>query len=112
VDSHTYYCEFLSHVEIIKTYGSVGAVGVVPTFLTNIIKRLANSRTILNAKNPTDAKPALAVSAMHEEYLAALMLSGAHQERFGDLRTNLKNQYGYGDNRYPKMLDACLSLLN
>jgi hypothetical protein len=47
-----------------------------------------------------------------DEFLAALMLSGAHRERFGGLRTDLKNQYGYGDDRYPKTIDNCLSLLN
>jgi len=40
------------------------------------------------------------------------MLNGAHHERFGALRTDLKNQYGYGEDRYPKTIDACLSLLN
>ncbi len=102
LDNHTYHCEFLVHVETTETYGGVSAVAVVPTFLANNIKELANSGTILNAKNPADAICALAVSAMREEYLAALMLSGAHQEHFGDLWTYHKNQYGYGNDRYPK----------
>jgi hypothetical protein len=40
------------------------------------------------------------------------MLSGAHRQYLGELCTNLKNQFGYGSNHYPKTLDACLSLLN
>ena len=64
---------------------------VVPTFLASKIKELANAGTITDADNPTDAERALAVAAIREEYLAALMLSGAHRERFGDLCTHLKN---------------------
>ncbi len=85
---------------------------MVPTFLATKIKELADARTITDTDNPTDAKRAIAIAATCEEYLAALMLSGAHCERFGDLQTDLKNQYGHGDDRYPKTLDACLSLLN
>ena len=52
------------------------------------------------------------MSSVRDEFLAALMLSGANRDRFGALRTDLKNQYGYGDDRYPMTLDNCLSLLN
>jgi hypothetical protein len=38
VDNHTYHRKFLTHVETIKTYGSVGAVGVVQTFLASKMK--------------------------------------------------------------------------
>jgi hypothetical protein len=112
MDNHTYHRKFLAHVETIKTYRGVGAVRVVPTFLANNIKELADSGTILDAKNPTYAKHALAVSAVHEEYLAALMLSGAHQEGFCDLWINLKNQDSYGDDCCLKTLNAYLSVLN
>jgi hypothetical protein len=112
VDNHTYHQEFLAHIKTIETFGGIGAVGVVPTFLATKIKELADAGTITDADNPTDAKRAIAISAICEEYLAALMLSGTHRECFGDLRMYLKNQYGYGDDRYPKTLDACLSLLN
>ncbi len=73
---------------------------------------MAAKGSIVNAASPTDAERALAVNAIREEYLAALMLSGAHRDRFSKLRTDFKNQYGYGDDRFPKTVDACLSLLN
>ena len=85
---------------------------MVPTFLTARIKELADSGVIVDATKPTDIERALRVSSVRDEFLAALMLNGAHCERFGALRTDLKNQYGYGDDRYPKTIDACLSLLN
>jgi hypothetical protein len=112
IDNHTYHQEFLTHVKTIETCGGIGAVGLVPTFLATKTKELANARMITDADNPTDAERAIAVAAVCEEYLAALMLSGTHRECFGNLRMDLKNQYGYGDNRYPKTLNACLSLLN
>ena len=112
VDNHTYHREFIAHVETLETYGGIGVVRVVPTFLTARIKELADSGVIVDATKPTDIERALRVSSVRDEFLAALMLNGAHCERFGALRTDLKNQYGYGDDRYPKTIDACLSLLN
>jgi hypothetical protein len=112
VDNHTFHREFVAHVETLETYGGVGVVGVVPTFLTERIKELAADGLIADPANPTDTERALAVSSVREEFLAALMLSGANRDRFWALRTDLKNQYGYGDDRYPKTIDNCLSLLN
>ncbi len=73
---------------------------------------MAADGTIRDANNPTNAEHALAVNAVCKEYLAALMLSGAHLECSNELHTDPKNQYGYGDNHYPKMIDSCLALLN
>ncbi len=112
VDNHMYNREFLAHVETLETYGGIGVVGVVPTFLSAKIKELADSGAIANAMNSSDAGRAIAIAAVRDEYLVVLMLSSAHHERFGELRTDLKNQYGYGDDRYPKTMDTCLSLLN
>ena len=33
INNHTYHREFLAHVETIETYGGLGSVGVIPTFL-------------------------------------------------------------------------------
>jgi hypothetical protein len=76
------------------------------------IKEMAAANLIADATCPTDAERALALNAICDEYLAALMLSSAHCNRFSGLRTDLKNQYWYGDDCYPKTIDACLSLLN
>jgi hypothetical protein len=90
INNHAYHWEFLAHVKAIETYGGIGAVGVVPTFLATKIKELADARTATNADNPMDAERAVSVAAVCEEYLAALMLSGAHREHFGDLQMDLK----------------------
>jgi hypothetical protein len=73
---------------------------------------MAATGEITNASNPMDPEKAVAISAVCEEYLAALMLSSSNQYCFGELHTDLKNQYGYGKDCYPKITDACLSMLN
>ena len=44
VDNHTYHCEFMSFVETIKTYGGLGAVGVIPIFLDKKNQRAPRQR--------------------------------------------------------------------
>jgi hypothetical protein len=112
VDNHSYHREFLAHVETIETYGGLGAIGVIPTFLKAKVNKLATEGSIADATYPTDNKKAVAITAVQEEYLAALMLSGANHDRFNELRNDLKNQYDYGKDCCPKTTNACLSLLN
>jgi hypothetical protein len=76
------------------------------------IKELATEGQIIDPLNPTDADQAMAVNLVRGEYLGALMLSGANCNRFSLLQTDLQNQYGYGNDLYPKSVDQCLSILN
>ena len=64
VDNHTFHKEFVAHVETLETYGGVGVVGVVPTFLTEKIKELAADGLIADPANPTDIERALTVSSV------------------------------------------------
>ncbi len=112
IDNHTYHREFMSFVKTIETYGGLGAVSMIPTFLEDKIKELHAQGLITDAANPTNDERALAVGAVREKYLAALMLSGANRDKFSLLRTDLQNQYGYGSDLYPKTTDQCLSHLN
>jgi hypothetical protein len=82
IDNHTYHHEFMSFIKTIKTYGGLGAVGVIPTFLEEKIKELHAEGKIANAANPTDNERVLTVGEVHKEYLCALMLSGANRNRF------------------------------
>jgi hypothetical protein len=96
----------------IETYGVLGAIGILPTFLKKMLKEMAKAGTVHDASNPSDAERALAIKAVGEEYLGALMLSGANRDKFGPLRIDLKNQYGFGEDCYPKSVNPCLTLLN
>jgi hypothetical protein len=64
VNNHTYHWEFLTHIKTIETYGGVGVVGVVPTFLATKIKELADARMITDADNSADVEPTIAVAAI------------------------------------------------
>jgi hypothetical protein len=57
------------------------------------IKELAAANLVANAMCPTDAERVLTLNTVRDEYLAALMISGAHCNRFSGHRTDLKNQY-------------------
>jgi hypothetical protein len=110
--NHTYHCGFLNHIKTIETYGGLGAVGIVPTFLGTMLKDMEKAGIIKDATNPSDSERAQVIKAVRDEYLTALMLSGSNRDKFGPLCMDLKNQFGFGDDRYPKTIDQCLSLLN
>lgn len=40
------------------------------------------------------------------------MLSGANRDRYGALRNELANQFGFGNDLYPKTPDQCLTMMN
>jgi hypothetical protein len=64
--------------------------------------------------SPTNDELAAANSSVREEFLAALMLSGANQDccGYGALRNELANQYMFGNDLYPKSTDQCLTMMN
>jgi hypothetical protein len=96
VDNHTYHRKFLAHVKTIKTYGGLGAVGVVPTFPDAMLKDMEKIGVIMDATNPSDLERAQAIKADRDEYLVTLMLSGPNRDKFGPLCMDLKNQFGFG----------------
>ncbi len=73
VDNHIYHRKFLAHVKTIETYGGLGALGVVPTFLGTMLKDMEKIGVIKDATNPSDMERAQAIKAVCNEYLAALM---------------------------------------
>ncbi len=87
-------------------------VGVVPTFLNAMLKDMEKAGIIKDATNLSDSERAQAIKAVRDEYLAALMLSGSNRDKFGPLCMDLKDQFGFREDRYPKTIDQCLSLLN
>jgi hypothetical protein len=62
--------------------------------------------------NPTEVELATVRATVREEFLAGLMLSGANRDRYNALRTELVNQYAFGNDLYPKTVDQCLTMLN
>ena len=87
----------MAHVETIETYGGVGAVGIVPAFITQMLKTMHTEGLCSDPDNPTEVELAAARATVHEEFLAGLMLSGANRDRYNALRTKLTNQYTFGN---------------
>jgi hypothetical protein len=112
VDNNTYYMEFMAHVETIETYGGVGAVGVIPSFLAQKVKELVDTNLVMDVNSPTNAERITAIKLVRDEFLDALMLSGMNKDLFSALKTELSNQYGFGNDLYPKSVDQCLIMLN
>ena len=106
-DNHKYYQEFCAHVETLETYGGIGAVGITPMFLTAKLKDLALEKVIQDAKNPADAERLIAIKQCCDEFLGCRMLSRANQESYAALKSDLNNQYGFGNDLYPKSPDLC-----
>ena len=96
----------MAHVETIETYGGRNALGVVPTLVTAKLQKMEIAGLILNAAASSDAERAAAEEAVHDEYLAALLLSGANYTCFEPLREHLSNLFAMGDDQYPKTLSS------
>ena len=112
VDNTTYHRKFMAHVETIETYGGVGAVGIVPAFITQMFKTMHTEGLCSDPDNPIEVELAAARATVHEEFLAGLMLSGANRDRYNALCTELTNQNAFGNDLYLKTINQCLTMLN
>jgi len=112
MDNSSYHREFIAHVETIKTYGGTGAIGITPTFVAPKLQEMHAVQLCTNPAKPTDSELALVNKTVRDEFLAALMLSGANQDRYGALRNELTNQFGFGNDLYPKTPNQCLTMMN
>jgi hypothetical protein len=98
----------MAHIETIETYGGLGAVRIIPAFLAQKMKDI----TLADPDAPTDDERLGAMKAVPEEFLGVLMLSGANRDKHSTLKNELSNQYGFGNDLYPKSVDQCLTMLN
>ena len=70
------------------------------------------AKLCIDPAKPTDTELAAAHKDVRDEFLAALMLSGANRDCYGALRKELANQFGFGNDLYPKTTDQCLMMMN
>jgi len=108
----SYHREFVTHVETIEIYGGMGAIGITPTFVAQKLHNMHTAKLCNNPAKPTDTELATAHKDVRDEFLTALMLSGANRDRYEVLRNELANQFGLGNNLYPKTTDQCLTMIN
>jgi hypothetical protein len=45
IDNSTYHREFMAHVDTIKTYGGMGAIGITPTFVAQNLSKMFTAGT-------------------------------------------------------------------
>jgi hypothetical protein len=83
-----------------------------PTFVAQKLQAMHAAGTCANVASPTKNELAAAHLSVREEFLAALLLSGANRDRYGALRNELANQYTFGNDLYPKTTDQCLTMMN
>ena len=112
MDNASYHKEFMAHVETIETYGGMGAIAITPTLVKTKLIDLQSKSKCTDPYNPSPLELALAHKLVREEFLAALMLDGANRDRYGALRNELTNQYGFDNDLYPKTVDQCLTMMN
>ncbi len=112
VDNQTYHREFMAHVETIETYGGRNTIGCVPSLIRAELRRMEMAGEITSALDATDDETKLAQATVRDEYLAAMLLSGANYNRFEKLREHLSNLFAMGDDRYPKTVISCLNMLD
>lgn len=103
MDNNTYHYEFIAHIATIETYGRSGAIAIIPAFVAQKLKDMHTDKSCKDPDNPSKDKLAIIYKSVRDELLAALMLS-ANKDRYGALRNELANQYGFGDDLYPKMV--------
>ncbi len=112
MDNSLYHWEFVAHVETIETYGGTGAIGITPAFVAQKLQEMHAAGDCQDIARPSPDELAIAHKCARKEFFAALMLSGANRVRYGALRTELSNQYTFGNDLYPKTVDQCLTMMN
>ncbi len=92
-DNSTYHQEFMAHINTIETYGGLGAVGIIPTFLAQKMKDMQEG-TLADPDAPADDERVEAMKAVHEEFLGVLMLNDTNKDKYSALKNELANQCG------------------
>lgn len=102
-----YYEDFMAMAEVIEEYGGMGCL----TYFPNMIKKeLGTKGTDMDKATIVDMKKAKKV--VRDKFLAALMLSGANREKYGELKRNMAENYVTGTSEYPNSPEVVLRILN
>ena len=97
--------ELLALVRVVETYG--GAYGKEPGIIDAVLKD--SGKTMMAAS--ADQKAAAEAEA-RERYVACLIISGADNGRYKQLKDDLHNHYTMGTDKYPKTVEGAIKLLN
>lgn len=73
MDNSTYHREFMAHVDTIKTYGGMGAIGITPTFVAQKLTAMSTAGTCKDPANPSKDELGIAHKDVQDEFLACLL---------------------------------------
>ena len=101
--SNTEYIQFFTAlVGVVETYG--GAYGREPGLVQACLTEMKKSDASVDVDDPDKAHLKAAYATCRDEYLACMLLRGACQARYGQLKNDLANDMMKGSDNYPKTI--------
>jgi hypothetical protein len=105
-----YQVDFLLMVEVIKEFGGAGLLTYFPNMIKKEVVAVKTANNNMGAMTGDETKEAKKI--MQDKFLAALMLSGANCNRYGDLKRSMAENYATGTSKYPGSPEVVLCILN
>ncbi len=105
-----YQEDFLALVEVIEEYGGAGLLTYFPNMIKKEVIAVKAAKNNMGAMTRDETKEAKKI--LRDKFLAALMLSGANRDRYGDLKRSMAENYVKGTSKYPESLEVVLCILN
>jgi hypothetical protein len=102
-----YHEGFMAMLEVIEEYGGTRSL----THFPNLLKQELEAKK-MDLSTATTEKLKEGKKTVHEKFLAALMLNGAHGTKYNDLKRSTKETFVMGTSTYPKSPEAVLCILN
>ena len=105
-----YHQDFLAMVETIEDYGGAGSL----TYFPNMIKKelIAVKAANKSTGTATQEEQKEARKIVRDKFLAALMLNGSNQAKYGELKRSMAENYVTGPSEYLTSPEMVLRILN
>jgi len=113
VSNEQYKEEFEALWDAVGKFG--GSMSNHPTLINAVTNDIAKRNLhvdVNGAAQPVQNDIDQATLAVENRMKACLMLGGAHNERFGELKSHLENQYIMGVDQYPDTTEGLLGMMN
>ncbi len=94
-------------LEVIKEYGGAGSMTHFPNMLKRELETNGTDLSKATSEQLKDGKKTVC-----EKFVAALMLSGANEAIYNDLKRGMKENFVTGTSKYPESPEAVLQILN
>jgi hypothetical protein len=103
-----YHKDFMALVKVIKEYGGPESI----THFPNMIKKELKSKNPgIDMSKATPDQMKEAKKTVCKKFLAALMLNGANEQKYGDLKRGMAENHVTGTSEYPESPEVLLCIL-